>query len=249
MQILVISDTHGHTDPEILKLCAQADEVWHAGDIGPGVLETLEKTCKVLRIVRGNADPKQTAPDELEFQAGDLRVRLLHHFTPSNFAPSNFAPSNFASSNFTGRRPDVLVCGHTHILEIRRDAAGMLIINPGACGRYGILKARTVIRFAITDGQIKRADVIELDAPATEQTQPGQTQPGQTRDGFWTVKEFAAQHQRRLETAQAGAIGKLAVATCRESGFEIRKKAEGQFLVNSYPEVALRLAFQQFDQS
>jgi uncharacterized protein len=234
MQILVLSDTHGQTDPEILELCAQADEVWHAGDIGPGVLETLEKTCKVLRIVRGNADPKQTAPDELEFQADGLRVRLLHHFTPSNFTPSNLM----------GRRPDVLVCGHTHILEIRRDAAGMLIINPGACGRYGILKARTVIRFAIMDGQIKRADVIELDAPATEQTQPGQA-----RDGYWTVKEFAAHLQRRLETAQAGAIGKLAVACCRESGLEIRKKAEGQFLVNTYPEAALRLAFQQFDQS
>jgi uncharacterized protein len=225
MQILALSDTHGHTDPEMLELCRQADEVWHAGDIGPNVLETLEKTCKVLRIVRGNADPKQTAPDELEFQAGGLRVRLLHHFTPSNL---------------TGRRPDVLVCGHTHILEIRRDAAGMLIINPGACGRYGILKARTVIRFEITDGQIKRADVIELDAPASSD---------QIHDGFWTVKEFAAHSQRRLEAAEAMAVGKLAVATCRESGLEIRKKAEGQFLVNSYPEAALRLAFQQFDQS
>jgi uncharacterized protein len=231
MQILAISDTHGHTDPEILELCKQADEVWHAGDIGPGVIEMLEKSCKVLRIVRGNADPKQTAPDELEFSAGGLRVRLLHHFTPSQFS----------SGNLTGRRPDVLVCGHTHILEIRRDAAGMLIINPGACGRYGILKARTVIRFEITDGQIKRADVIELDAPDREQLGTEQA-----HDGYWTVKEFAAQHQRRLEAAEAMAVGKLAVATCRESGLEIRKKAEGQFLVNSYPEAALRLAFEQF---
>jgi uncharacterized protein len=230
MQILALSDTHGHTDPEILELCSQADEVWHAGDIGPGVIETLEKNCKVLRVVRGNADPKQTAPDELEFHVGGLRVRLLHHFTPNNL---------------TGRRPDVpfpvgkwdlTVCGHTHILEIHRDAAGMLIINPGACGRYGILKARTVIRFAITDGQIKRADVIELDVPATEQA----------RDGFWTVKEFAAHSQRRLEASEATAIGKLAVTKCRESGLEIRKKAEGQFLVNSYPEAALRLVFEQF---
>jgi uncharacterized protein len=221
MQILALSDTHGHTDPELLEHCKQADEVWHAGDIGPNVLETLQKTCKVLRIVRGNADPKQTAPDELEFMAGGLRVRLLHHFTPSNL---------------TGRRPDVLVCGHTHILEIRRDAAGMLVINPGACGRYGILKARTVIRFAITDGQIKRADVIELDAPAT----------AQVHDGYWTVKEFAAHLQRRLEVTELGTIGKLAVAKCRESGLEIRKKGEGQFLVNSYPEAALRLVFEQF---
>ncbi len=216
MQILALSDTHGHTDLETLEYCKQADEVWHAGDIGPGVLETFQKTCKVLRIVRGNADPKQTAPDELEFQAGGLRVRLIHHFTPSNL---------------TGRRPDVLVHGHTHILEIRRDAAGMLIINPGACGRYGILKVRTVIRFAITGGQIKRADVIELDAPAT----------AQVHDGYWTVKEFAAHLQRRLEAFEAMALGKQLVAYCREAGLEVRKKAEGQFLVNSYPEAAFKI--------
>ena len=220
MQILALSDTHSHTDPELLEHCKQVDEVWHAGDIGPGVLERLEQNCNVLRIVRGNADPKQTAPDELEFEAGGLRVRLIHHFKPNNL---------------TGRRPDVLVHGHTHILEIRRDAAGMLVINPGACGRYGILKARTVIRFAIFDGQIKRADVIELDAPATA-----------VHDGYWTVKEFAAHLQRRLEVTELGAIGKLAVANCRESGLEVRKKPEGQFLVNSYPEAALRVVFERF---
>jgi uncharacterized protein len=230
MEILALSDTHGHTDPEILELCKQADEVWHAGDIGPGVLETLEKNCKVLRIVRGNADPKQTAPDELEFSVDGLRVRLLHHFTPSNFM----------QGNLMGRRPDVLVCGHTHILEIRRDAAGMLIINPGACGRYGILKARTVIRFAITDGQIKRADVIELDAPASSE---------QPHDGYRTVKEFAAQQQRRLEAAEAMNIGKQLVAYCREAGLEVRKKAEGQFLVNSYPDAAFKIVLNnQLDQ-
>jgi uncharacterized protein len=228
MQILALSDTHGHLDPEILEYCIQADEVWHAGDIGPDVTETLERTCKVLRIVRGNADPKQTAPDELEFEAGGLRVRMVHHFTPAGM---------------TGRsqdrnRPDVLVCGHTHILEIRRDAAGMLIINPGACGRYGILKARTVIRFEITAGQIKRADVIDLDVL------PGAEEP---RDGFWTVKEFAAQQRRRFNDTDAGAIGKLAVAHCRQVGLEVRKKAEGKFLVNTYPEQALLLAFAQFE--
>jgi uncharacterized protein len=225
MQILVLSDTHGILDPEILEHCAQADEVWHAGDIGPGVLDRLEKSCKVLRVVRGNADPKQTAPDELEFEAGGLRVRLIHHFTPSNL---------------TGRRPDVLVCGHTHILEIRRDAAGMLIINPGACGKYGDHKARTLVRFSIEAAQIKRADVIDLDAQPNSLANP---QAGPAQDGYLTVKEFAALLQRRLPPWEAGAIGKLAVACCREAGLEIRKKAEGQFLVNTYPEAALRLAF------
>jgi hypothetical protein len=29
-----VSDTHSHIDDTILKYVAQADEVWHAGDIG-----------------------------------------------------------------------------------------------------------------------------------------------------------------------------------------------------------------------
>ena len=227
MQILVLSDTHGILDPEILEHCAQADEVWHAGDIGPNVLERLEKSCKVLRSVRGNADPKQTAADELEFVAGGLRVRLIHHFVPSNI---------------TGRRPDVLVCGHTHILEIRRDATGMLIINPGACGKYGHHKTRTLVRFWIEQAKIKRAEVIDLDAPANLLAN---LQDPQARDGYLTVKECAALLGRRLPASEAGAIGKLAVTCCREAGLEIRKKAEGQFLVNTYPEAALRLAFKQ----
>jgi len=32
-KILLLSDTHGHMDKTILKYAAQADEIWHAGDI------------------------------------------------------------------------------------------------------------------------------------------------------------------------------------------------------------------------
>jgi predicted phosphodiesterase len=33
-RILLLSDTHSHIDKKILKYVQQADEVWHAGDIG-----------------------------------------------------------------------------------------------------------------------------------------------------------------------------------------------------------------------
>ena len=33
-KILLLSDTHGHMDDSILKYAKQADEIWHAGDIG-----------------------------------------------------------------------------------------------------------------------------------------------------------------------------------------------------------------------
>ena len=55
-KILLLSDTHGHMDPTILKYAAQADEVWHAGDIGSlSVTDELE-ALKPVRGVHGNID-------------------------------------------------------------------------------------------------------------------------------------------------------------------------------------------------
>ncbi len=33
-KILLLSDTHSYIDDDIIKYVKQADEVWHAGDIG-----------------------------------------------------------------------------------------------------------------------------------------------------------------------------------------------------------------------
>ena len=43
-KILLLSDTHSHLDDTILKYVHQADEVWHAGDIGDlKVTDALKK--------------------------------------------------------------------------------------------------------------------------------------------------------------------------------------------------------------
>ena len=34
LKILLMSDTHSHIDKNMLHYCKEADEVWHAGDIG-----------------------------------------------------------------------------------------------------------------------------------------------------------------------------------------------------------------------
>ena len=55
-KILIISDTHGYIDDVILKYVKQADEVWHAGDIGKiKVLDQIEKLSE-LKSVYGNID-------------------------------------------------------------------------------------------------------------------------------------------------------------------------------------------------
>lgn len=52
--ILLLSDTHSHMDDGILKYVRQADEVWHAGDIGTLAVTEALKAVKPLRAVYGN---------------------------------------------------------------------------------------------------------------------------------------------------------------------------------------------------
>jgi uncharacterized protein len=55
-KILLLSDTHSHIDDVILKYVNQADEVWHAGDIGDLMVTDTIKKLKPLRAVFGNID-------------------------------------------------------------------------------------------------------------------------------------------------------------------------------------------------
>ena len=62
-------------------------------------------------------------------------------------------------------RPDIFVCGHSHILKVVRDMKrnGMLVLNPGAAGIQGFHLVRTALRFRIDQGQIHDMEVFELD--------------------------------------------------------------------------------------
>ena len=55
-KILLLSDTHSYIDEQIMKYVRQADEVWHAGDIGDLVVTDTIKKEKPLRAVFGNID-------------------------------------------------------------------------------------------------------------------------------------------------------------------------------------------------
>ena len=59
--------------------------------------------------------------------------------------------------------PRLFVSGHSHILKVMYDKKlQMLHINPGAAGKYGFHKQRTLVRFSIADGCFKDLEVIEL---------------------------------------------------------------------------------------
>ena len=50
-KILLLSDTHSHLDKAMLKYISQADEVWHAGDIGDiKVTDEIKKLKPLIAV-------------------------------------------------------------------------------------------------------------------------------------------------------------------------------------------------------
>ena len=69
-KILLLSDTHSHIDERILHFVSEADEVWHAGDIGDLAVTDAIAALKPLRAVYGNIDDhkaRSTFPLDLKF--------------------------------------------------------------------------------------------------------------------------------------------------------------------------------------
>lgn len=160
MKILLLSDTHSHLDESILQYAQQADEIWHAGDIGNiSVTDTLEK-IKPLRGVYGNIDGTEirSAFHKTEyFQIDGIRFLMTH----IGGYPKKYRPE--IKKQLQEIQPNVFICGHSHILKIQYDKdLNLLHINPGAAGVYGFHAVRTMIRFEILGGQLKNMAVIEL---------------------------------------------------------------------------------------
>ena len=161
MKIGIISDTHSYLDPKIYKYFENVDEIWHAGDIGKlEVMDELEK-FKPVRFVYGNIDGHQIrarAPEYQLFAAGGLRILMIH----IGGKPSSY--TQLARALIQQQRPDVFICGHSHILRVTHDPKRpwLLYINPGAAGKVGFHKVKTIVRFEILAGKISNMQAIEL---------------------------------------------------------------------------------------
>lgn len=161
-KILLLSDTHGCTEPDILRHFDDADELWHAGDWGNNKLsDIMEKTGKPLQSVYGNIDGQELRmryPLNNNFECEGLKVYMTH---------IGGYPGRYSSGIKTVLRnikPDLFICGHSHILRVMRDPEidNMLFMNPGAAGRHGFHQMRTMLKFKIENGKILDVAVIEL---------------------------------------------------------------------------------------
>ena len=159
-KILLLSDSHSYIDDRILEYAGQADEIWHGGDFGSmDVIEQLEK-IKPLKGVYGNIDNakiRSEFPEVSRFMCENVEVLMIH----IGGYPGKYTP--LAKQEIAEKAPKLFISGHSHILKAMFDDKNNLLhLNPGACGKQGWHKMRTMMRFVIDDTEIKDLEVIEL---------------------------------------------------------------------------------------
>ena len=159
-KILLLSDTHSHIDATILKYVNQADEVWHAGDIGDLMVTDTLKKLKPLRAVYGNIDDdkaRKEFPLHNRFVCEGVDVWITH--IGGYTGKYNQVIRNELQLN----PPTLFICGHSHILKVQFDKTlNLLHMNPGAAGIYGFHQVRTMLRFEIDGDKIQRLEIVEI---------------------------------------------------------------------------------------
>jgi len=159
-RIGLISDTHGYLDENVFEHFKDCDQVWHAGDFGPDVSKRLKEKFKIIKGVFGNIDEhdiRHEFPEQLVFNCEQVKVMMRH----IGGSPPKYNPET--RKELAVHQPKLFISGHSHILKvIYDDKINCLHINPGAAGKTGWHKIRTIIRFAIDNSEIKNCEVIEL---------------------------------------------------------------------------------------
>jgi putative phosphoesterase len=159
-KILLLSDTPSHIDDTILKYVNQADEVWHAGDIGDLIVTDTMKSLKPLRAVFGNIDDDKARmefPLHNRFLCEDVDVWITH----IGGYPGKY--NQIIRAEIQNNPPKLFICGHSHILKVQFDKSlNLLHMNPGACGIYGNHQMRTMLRFEIDGDKIQNLEIIEI---------------------------------------------------------------------------------------
>jgi putative phosphoesterase len=159
-RILLLSDTHSHIDERILHYVSEVDEVWHAGDIGDIMVTDKIKRKKSLIAVYGNIDDheiRKEFPLNQRFMCEEVDVWITH----IGGYPGKYSPA--IKDEITNNPPKLFICGHSHILKVMNDKKlDLLHMNPGAAGKSGFHKQRTMLRFKIEGKKIFDLEVIEL---------------------------------------------------------------------------------------
>lgn len=118
LRVFVLADTHDKLPAKLEAMAADADEIWHLGDVcDPGILQTMETFGPPVTVVRGNCDSNAEWPLTADLKRNGVRFRLVH-------IPPDEPPAGV----------DVVLHGHTHVPRNER-RGGVLFLNPGCVTR------------------------------------------------------------------------------------------------------------------
>lgn len=161
MYVGLISDTHGVFGDGFRQFFEPVDVIWHAGDFGGGAsfAEAMAEFKPVVGV-SGNCDGQDIRflyPQHQFLQIEGKKVLITH----IGGSPGHYDSRAYALID--RYRPDVFICGHSHILKVMNDTDfNMLYVNPGAAGLQGWQIVRTALRFRIDGDGVKDMEVFEL---------------------------------------------------------------------------------------
>ena len=156
----LISDTHHYLDEAVFQHFEKCDEIWHGGDFGTISIAEKLQAFRPLKGVYGNIDGpdiRTVYPEQIVFMCEDVKVMMRH----IGGYPPRYNPET--KKEILIHQPQLFISGHSHILKVMYDEKlACLHMNPGAAGKQGWHKVRTLIRFVIDGKEMKNCEVIEL---------------------------------------------------------------------------------------
>lgn len=160
-RIGLLSDTHSYCDPKVYDFFKDVDEIWHAGDVGSELVIDELEAFKTVRAVYGNIDDhtmRKRLPEVQCFCVEEVSILMTH----IGGYPGKYAQG--IRNLLKEHTPTLFICGHSHILKVIFDKTyNVLHINPGAFGKSGFHKVRTMVRFIIDGNEIKELELFESD--------------------------------------------------------------------------------------
>jgi putative phosphoesterase len=158
----ILSDSHDNI-PKIRQAMALFKSracrlVLHAGDIiAPFAAQELAAAGRPVRAVFGNCDGEKEGLKNIIQAFGEIRPEPFVLDWEGKRIFLTHVPRQIEDELF-GETYDLLVCGHTHKAEVRRQGKSVLI-NPGETG--GWLYGRSTV--GLFDPETGRAEIIGLD--------------------------------------------------------------------------------------
>ncbi|MEO6720430.1 MAG: metallophosphoesterase family protein [Ferruginibacter sp.] len=159
-RIGIISDTHHFLDETVFDHFKECDEIWHGGDFGTIAIADQLSSFKPLRGVYGNIDGQDIRSiytEQFVFNCEGVKVMMRHI---GGYPPKY---NHETKKELAIHQPQLFIAGHSHILKVMYDEKiNCLHINPGAAGKQGWHKVRTIVRLVIDGKDMRNCEVIEL---------------------------------------------------------------------------------------